>query len=147
MIRLVVADDHPVVREGLKHVSARHHDIQVVGEAENADGALQACASGGVDVLLLDVSMPGPGVIDTIQRLKAVRRPPRVLVLSVSAQAEDVDDALHAGAGGYVLKDAPVEAVVAGIRAAAAGHALVSPPLLPEAPREARRLDDRRCDS
>jgi two-component system, NarL family, invasion response regulator UvrY len=104
MIRLVVADDHPVVREGLKHVIACHRDIQVVGEAEDADGVLHACASGDVDVLLLDVSMPGAGVIETIHRLKAVRRPPRVLVLSVHSERHYAKRVIKAGADGYLTK-------------------------------------------
>jgi len=140
MIRLVVADDHPVVREGLKHVIACHRDIQVVGEAEDADGVLHACASGDVDVLLLDVSMPGAGVIETpgagvietIHRLKAVRRPPRVLVLSVHPERHYAKRVIKAGADGYLTKTHSPSALAEAIRQVHAGRKYVTSSLAEE---------------
>jgi DNA-binding NarL/FixJ family response regulator len=132
VIRLLVADDHPVVREGLKHVIARHPDIQVVGEADKAEGAIQACASGEVDVLLLDVSMPGPGVIDTIHRLKAARRPPRVLVLSVHPERHYAKRVIKAGADGYLTKTHSPGALADAIRQVHAGRKYVTSSLAEE---------------
>lgn len=132
MIRLVVADDHPVVREGLKHVIAHHRDIEVVGEAEDADGALRACASGTVDVLLLDVSMPGAGVIDTIHRLKAARRPPFVLVLSVHPERHYAKRVIKAGADGYLTKTHSPGELAEAIRQVHAGRKYVTSSLAEE---------------
>lgn len=132
MIRLVVADDHPVVREGLKHVIARHADIQVVGEADKADGVIQACASGDVDVLLLDVSMPGPGVIDTIHRLKAARHPPHILVLSVHPERHYAKRVIKAGADGYLTKTHSPGALADAIRQVHAGRKYVTSSLAEE---------------
>ena len=73
MIRLLIADDHEILREGLKYVVSQSRDISVVGEADDAESTLQLCRTTPADVLLLDVSMPGPGVLDTIKSVKAIQ--------------------------------------------------------------------------
>jgi DNA-binding NarL/FixJ family response regulator len=73
MIRLLIADDHEILREGLKYVVSHSRDISVVGEADTAESTLQLCRTTPADVLLLDVSMPGPGVLDTIRNVKGIR--------------------------------------------------------------------------
>ena len=83
MIRLLIADDHPIVREGLKRIVAECPDMQVVAEAADADEARTKCETAGVDVLLLDVTMPGPGFLETVRHLRTKRPDLRVLVLSV----------------------------------------------------------------
>jgi DNA-binding NarL/FixJ family response regulator len=132
MIRLVVADDHPVVREGLKHVIERHRDIQVVGEAEDAAGVFDACTSREVDVLLLDVSMPGPGVIETIHQVKAGRRPPRILVLSVHPERHYAKRVMKAGADGYLTKAHSPSALADAIRLVHSGRKYVTSSLAEE---------------
>src|SRR5688572_16421682 len=67
MIKVLIADDHPLIREGLKHVVAKSGNIQVVAEADNAAAAIATCANGDVDVLLLDITMPGPGYAEVIK--------------------------------------------------------------------------------
>jgi DNA-binding NarL/FixJ family response regulator len=125
-LRVVIADDHPFFRRGLAKVLARF-GIEVVGEAANGWGAIKAAEETAADVVVLDLNMPVLSGVEVIRRL--VERAPtsRVLVLSVSADEADVTDAILAGAGGYVLKDGPVEDVVAGVRALAAGESLISP--------------------
>jgi DNA-binding NarL/FixJ family response regulator len=125
-VRVVIADDHPFFRRGLRKVLARF-DVEVVGEAANGWAAIRAVELTEPDVVVLDLNMPALSGTDTIRRL--VDRAPacQVLVLSVSADETDVVGAILAGASGYVLKDGPVEDVVAGVRTLAAGESLLSP--------------------
>ena len=88
MIRLLIADDHEILREGLRYVVSLSRDISVVGEADNAASTLELCRTTPADVLLLDVSMPGPGVLDTIKDVRAVRPGLRILVLSVHPEEQ-----------------------------------------------------------
>jgi DNA-binding NarL/FixJ family response regulator len=125
-IRVVIADDHPFFRQGLAKVLPRF-GIEVVREASNGWAVITAVEETAPDVVVLDLNMPVLSGVEVIRRL--VERAPasRVLVLSVSADEADVTDAILAGAAGYVLKDGPVEDVVAGVRALAAGDSLLSP--------------------
>jgi DNA-binding NarL/FixJ family response regulator len=123
---VVLVDDHPVYREGLAKL-LRECDVDVVAQAGNGEGALAIVEDTAPDVVVMDLNMPGMSGVEVTRRL--IERTPasRVLVVSVSAQEEDVTEAILAGASGYVLKDGPVEEVVAGIQAAANGESLISP--------------------
>jgi DNA-binding NarL/FixJ family response regulator len=125
-LRVVIADDHPFYREGLARL-LRKSGIEVVGEAPNGEAAIRAAEETAPDVVIMDLNMPGMSGVEATRRL--IERAPgcRVLVLSVSAQDEDVTKAMRGGAAGYLLKEAPVDEVVAGIKAAAADRPLVSP--------------------
>jgi DNA-binding NarL/FixJ family response regulator len=125
-LRVVIADDHPFYRMGLAR-SLRASGIEVVAEAPNGEAAVRAVEQTSPDVVVMDLKMPGLSGIEATRRL--TRRTPasRVLVLSVSAEESDVTDAILAGATSYMLKDRPVQEVIAGIRAAAAGEFHVSP--------------------
>jgi DNA-binding NarL/FixJ family response regulator len=125
-LRVVLVDDHPVYREGLAKL-LRECDVDVVAQAGNGEGALAIVEDTAPDVVVMDLNMPGMSGVEVTRRL--IERTPasRVLVVSVSAQEEDVTEAILAGASGYVLKDGPVEEVVAGIQAAANGESLISP--------------------
>jgi DNA-binding NarL/FixJ family response regulator len=125
-MRVVIADDHVFYREGLARLLGRL-GIEVVGEAPDGAEAVHLVEQTAPDVVLLDMRMPGLSAVETTRRLAEHASPSPVLVLSVSADESDVTDAISAGASGYVLKDEPVEHVVAGIRAAAAGGARISP--------------------
>jgi DNA-binding NarL/FixJ family response regulator len=125
-LRVVIADDHPFFRQGLAKQLARF-DIDVVGQAANGWGAIEAAENTTPDVVVLDLNMPVLSGVDVIRRLAERAPMSRVLVLSVSADELDVTDAILAGAGGYVLKDGSVEDVVAGVRALARGESLISP--------------------
>jgi DNA-binding NarL/FixJ family response regulator len=124
-LRVVVADDHPYYRRGLVR-SLRARGIDVVGEAPNGEAAIRAVEKTAPDVVVMDLKMPGMSGFEATRRLTARTPASRVLVLSVSNDEEDVSDAVLAGACGYVLKESPVEEVVAGIRAAAAGESHIS---------------------
>jgi DNA-binding NarL/FixJ family response regulator len=125
-LRVVLVDDHPVYRAGLARL-LRESGVDVVAEVPNGEAALLAVEEMAPDVVVMDLNMPGMSGLEATRRLVAQSPATRVLVVSVSAQEADVTDAILAGASGYVLKEAPVEEVVAGIRAAAAGQSLISP--------------------
>jgi DNA-binding NarL/FixJ family response regulator len=125
-MRVVIADDHAIYREGLARL-LRKLGVEVVGEAPDGEAAVRMVEQTAPDVVLLDLKMPGVSGLEATRRLTEQAIPSRVLVLSVSAEEADVTEAIYAGASGYVLKDEPVEEVIAGIRAAAAGGARLSP--------------------
>jgi DNA-binding NarL/FixJ family response regulator len=124
-LRVVIADDHPYYRRGLVR-SLRARGIEVVGEAPNGEAAIRAVEETAPDVVVMDLKMPGLSGLEATRRLTARAPASRVLVLSVSNDEEDVTDAVLAGACGYVLKESPVDEVVAGIRAAASGESHIS---------------------
>ena len=115
-VRLVIADDHPVVREGLKYLVSQNRDMKLVGEADDARSTLEACRTTAVDVLLLDVSMPGMGVVDLIRELRSQGRSPRILVLSVHPERHYARRVLQAGADGYLTKSHSPTALAEAIR-------------------------------
>jgi DNA-binding NarL/FixJ family response regulator len=125
-MRVVIADDHAFYREGLARL-LRKFGVDVVGEAPDGEAAIRMVDQTAPDVVLLDLRMPGISGLEAVRILTDQAAAARVLVLSVSAEESDVTDAIAAGASGYVLKDEPVEEVIAGIRAAAAGGARISP--------------------
>jgi DNA-binding NarL/FixJ family response regulator len=132
MIRLLIADDHEILREGLKHVVARSRDIQVIGEASDGDTAIDLCRKTDADVLLLDVSMPGPGVLDVIKTLKQARPKLRILVLSVHPERHYARRVLMAGADGYLTKNQSPEALAFAIRQVHGGRKYVTASLAQE---------------
>jgi DNA-binding NarL/FixJ family response regulator len=126
VLRVVIADDHPFYRDGLAKLLLAN-GIDVVAQVANGEAAIKAVAETAPDVVVMDLNMPGMSGLEATRKLTAEAPHARVLVLSVSAQEFDVTEAILAGASGYVLKERPVEEVVAGIRAAAAGQAVISP--------------------
>jgi DNA-binding NarL/FixJ family response regulator len=125
-MRVVIADDHTFYREGLARL-LRKFGVDVVGEAPDGEAAVRLVEETSPDVVLLDLRMPGVSGLEALQMLTEHAGSARVLVLSVSAEESDVTEAIAGGASGYVLKDEPVEEVIAGIRAAASGGARISP--------------------
>lgn len=128
MIRLLIADDHPVVREGLRRV-VEGAGFLVAGEATDGDELLALAAKVQADVVLLDITMPGPGFVEVIQRLKVQRPNLRVLVLSVQPEDQFGLRVLQAGAAGYLSKNQSPEQLVAAIRRVVSGGRYVSPAL------------------
>jgi two-component system invasion response regulator UvrY len=131
-VRLVIADDHPVVREGLKYLVSQNRDMTLVGEADDARSTLEACGTTAVDVLLLDVSMPGMSVVDLIRALRSAGRSPRILVLSVHPERHYARRVLQAGADGYLTKNHSPTALAEAIRQVHAGRKYVTPALAEE---------------
>jgi DNA-binding NarL/FixJ family response regulator len=125
-LRVVIADDHPFYRQGLARLLTQS-GVEVVGQASNGLAAIELVEQTAPDVAVIDLNMPGMSGIEVTRRLNERMPASKVLVVSVSAQEDDVTEAILAGASGYVLKDGPVEEVVAGIRAAADGESHISP--------------------
>ncbi len=127
MIKVVIADDHDAVRDGLRSILDMEDDIQIVGEACNGKEALELAA--GCDVLLLDIEMPDMDGLEALKRLKAepTGPKPKVLILSIHDEGNYVARAIQHGAAGYLTKDCAVEHLVAAIRQAAAGGKWVCP--------------------
>ena len=121
MIRVLLADDHNLVREGIKQLLAAAADLRVEAEAANGDDALALIKAADIDVAVLDMSMPGLAGIDLIKRVKAERPKLRVLVLSMHGEHQYAARALKAGASGYLTKDAASAQLVGAIRKIAAG--------------------------
>lgn len=127
MIRVLIADDHPVVRDGLRAMLATQADMELVGEAATGTQAVERARTLRPDVVLMDLQMPeldGPGAIASLRE----RAPEvHVLVLTTFGTDADITRAIHAGATGYLLKDAPRDQLFNAIRAAARGESVLSP--------------------
>jgi DNA-binding NarL/FixJ family response regulator len=132
MIRLFIADDHQILREGLTHVVSRDHDMQIVGEAADAEETMQGCKATQPNVILLDVSMPGPGVLELISRLKSLQPTVRILVLSMHPERYYAKRVLKAGADGYLTKNNSSQSLSIAIRQVYAGKKFISPSLAQE---------------
>ena len=128
-IRVVVVDDHAVVRSGIKLLLDRHDDIEVVGEAGNAQDAVFRVRELTPDVILLDLVMPGESGIEVLPKLLKEAPDAKVLVLSMQDEPSYVREAFAAGASGYVLKEAADEEVVTAVREIAGGGSYVHPAL------------------
>jgi DNA-binding NarL/FixJ family response regulator len=130
-IRVLIVDDHPVVRDGLRGVLDGEPDMQVVGEAGHGAEALvrvrAAPVDAPVDIVLMDLRMPTMGGVEAIGELKRTAPEVRVLVLTTYDTDRDVLPAIEAGATGYLLKDTPREELLRAVRAAHRGEAVLSP--------------------
>ncbi|MBB5954279.1 DNA-binding NarL/FixJ family response regulator [Saccharothrix tamanrassetensis] len=125
MIRVVIVDDHPVVRDGLRGMLAAAGDVDVVGEAADGAEAEAVVRAKSPDVVLMDLRMPGVDGVTAIERLRDF--PARVLVLTTYDTDSDVLPAIKAGATGYLLKDTPRDELFRAVRSAARGEAVLSP--------------------
>ena len=126
-LRVVIADDQPMMRAGFKAVLEATGSIEVVAEAGTGEEAVAAAEAHRPDVVLMDIRMPNLDGIEATRRLTALPRAPRVLMLTTFDLDEYVYEALRAGASGFLLKDAPTAEVVAAVRSVAAGDAVLSP--------------------
>ena len=125
MIRVLIADDQALVREGFRSMIGLEEDLEVVGEATDGAEVLAAVERLRPDVVLMDIRMPRLDGIEATRRLCALREPPRVLMLTTFDRNEYVYEAMKAGASGFLLKDARRSQLLAAIRTVAAGDALV----------------------
>ena len=138
-IRVVVADDHGVVRDGLCYLLGQERDVEVVGEAGDGAQALRVVAATSPDVLLLDLYMPGLDGHGVLEALRGLADPPAVVVLTSASDDEHLVRAVQAGATSYLLKTAAAEDVVAAVRAAATGGTNLGPDMLARLTRALRR--------
>ena len=126
MIRLLIADDHPIVREGLRRIVQDAPGLEVVGEVANGEELFALLPRVPADIVLLDVTMPGPGFLDVLQRLRSEHPTVAVLALSVHPEDQYAVRALRAGAAGYLTKDHSPEELTEAIRRVHRGHRYVS---------------------
>ena len=126
MIRIVIADDHTILRDGLKQLLAAEPDVQVVGEACDGFEALDLVRKRDFDVLLLDLSMPGRSGMELIKLVRSEKPKLRILVLSMHAERQYAVRAVKAGASGYLTKDSASEQLVGAIRKVAAGGVYIT---------------------
>jgi DNA-binding NarL/FixJ family response regulator len=127
MISILVVDDHPVVRQGLRAFLDTRDGMAVVGEAGDGETAVAEAARLRPDVILMDLLMPGIGGLEAISRIRAADAGARILVLTSFSSADQVVPAVRAGAAGYLLKDAAPEAVEAAVRAVHRGESRLDP--------------------
>jgi len=121
VIRVLIADDHKIVRDGLKGILAATPDLHTAAEAASGDEALALVKANDYDVVMIDMSMPGLSGIDLIKRLKIEKPKLRILVLSMHGERQYAARALKAGASGYLNKDSAAEMLVGALRKVAAG--------------------------
>jgi DNA-binding NarL/FixJ family response regulator len=129
-LRLLVVDDHPVVRAGLVAMLSEHDDFGVVAEAADGAEAVTMAARSSPDVVLMDLRMPGMDGAEATAKLRAGGHGPAVLVLTTYDTDADIVRAVEAGATGYLLKDAPRETLADAIRRAARGETVLAPPVV-----------------
>jgi DNA-binding NarL/FixJ family response regulator len=126
-VSIVVADDHPLFRQGVVHSLNSHEGFSVVGEAGTGEEAVVLVLETSPDILLLDIAMPGRGGIATIEHVAKSSPMTQVLMLTVSEDPDDLMAALKSGARGYVLKGVPAQGLVEAVQAVTDGEVFVSP--------------------
>lgn len=139
-IRVLIVDDHPVVRQGMKNVLAYHSDIQVVGEAADGTVLFRELDSLSPDLILLDIRMPGANGIEITRRLKSRYDWIKVIILTTYDDDEYLSGAIQAGAEGYLLKSASPAVLANAIRRVAGGERLISPSLMDSMLREFQEM-------
>ncbi|WP_327093912.1 response regulator transcription factor [Nocardia vinacea] len=142
MIRLLLVDDHAIVRAGLRALLESNDDITVVGDAPTAEAAVAFCTTTPVDLVLMDLSFgPGRSGVDATAELRALAQPPNVLVVTNYDTDADILSAIEAGACGYILKDTPPMELLVAVRSAAAGESVLSPAVASKLMIRVRRAD------
>jgi len=130
VIRVLIVDDHSILRRGLRSLLSSHPDIEVVGEAENGAIALQTAATLDPDIILLDVNLPGPDGVEIASHLRRLGVKAKIIMLTAFDNDEYLLGALRAGAYAYLLKNTSDETMVETIREVHQGKHLLSPPLM-----------------
>ena len=125
-IRVLIVDDHDLFRTGLRNL-LEEQGVEILGEAASGSQALDIVREAPPDVVIMDLNMPGMNGVDATRHISRDAPLTRVIVLTISDQEQDVMDAILAGACGYLLKDASIQTLMQGIRAAAVGESLISP--------------------
>jgi DNA-binding NarL/FixJ family response regulator len=126
-LRIVLADDHKIMREGLRALIEKQPGMQVIGEAEDGRQAVRLAHEAGADVVIMDVTMPNLNGIEATRRIKAATPAARVIALSIHSDRRFVSQMFKAGATGYLLKDCAFEELIRAIRTVARGQIYLSP--------------------
>lgn len=126
MLKILIADDHPVVREGLKRIIAETADMTVAGEAASGDEVIERVTGGDYDVIVLDISMPGRGWLDTLRQLRTEKPKLNVLILSIHSEQQYALRALEAGASGYLTKESTSSELITALKKVSSGGRYVS---------------------
>ncbi len=121
-IRVLLVDDHPIIRNGIKNMLVKTMDIEVVGEAENGEAVIGLVKRLKPDVLVLDMDLPGKNGIQVTEELKAMGSPVHILAFSGYDDRQFIEGVLNSGASGYLTKDEPIETVIEAIRGVAGGQ-------------------------
>lgn len=145
-IRLLIADDHPVVRHGLKEFLETHDDIDVVGEAEDGERAVQLAAELLPDIVLMDMLMPKMNGVEALNQIVEVSPATGVIILTSTTEDKYLFPAMQSGARGYLFKDTEPDEVLNAIRAAARGHATLHPSVAERLVKGAGKSDDGLAD-
>jgi len=140
-IRLLIVDDHPIVRQGLRTFLSSRPGLEVIGEASDGDEAVAQAARLAPDVVLVDLVMPRGGGLDAIRRIRAAGERPKVVVLTSFAGDDQVVDAVRAGAAAYLLKDVPPVELEAAIRLVHRGGVLLDPSVVGSVMAEVARAE------
>lgn len=128
-LRIVLADDHEIVRAGIRAAVMRESDMTIVGEAVDGRAAVDLVSTLEPEILIVDISMPGMNGFEAIRRIKGEKLRTKVVVFSMHADRNFVSEAIKAGAAGYTLKSGPMKEVIAAIRAVSKGETYLSPKL------------------
>ena len=126
MIRVLIADDHPIFREGVRRILERTPEVQVVAELDNGDAVVESARDQKADVVLLDITMPGPGHLEVLRRLREELPRARVLMFSAHDEADYAIPALRSGASGYLMKSFTASELVEAVRRVYVGRRYVS---------------------
>jgi len=129
MIKILLVDDHLLVRQGIKKILELEEDFEVVGEAANGVEALEALENNEVDVILLDINMPELNGIETLRKIKEMDEDQKVIMLTFHDEREYLVETINLGANGYILKDAESDSLIKGIRDVNKGGSYVHPSL------------------
>jgi DNA-binding NarL/FixJ family response regulator len=143
VIRILVVDDHPVVRDGVASPLDAADDLEVVGQAASGPEAVARTRQAEPDVVVMDLRMPGGGGVDAVAEIRRLERPAAVLMLTTFDTDSEIVAALEAGAIGYLLKDASTQALQDAVRAAAAGETVLSPAVAGRITARMRGAEDR----
>lgn len=126
MIRILVADDHGLIRRGIEQIVSESGDMRVTGEAASGEEALEKARSGGFDIVLLDISMPGRGGLDVIRDIRAACPGIKIIILSMHSEEQYAVRSLRDGASAYLTKTSADSELVTAIRAVASGHRYIT---------------------
>lgn len=139
-IRVLIADDHSMMRQGLKQILELENDITVIAQASNGSEAVKLAREQKPDIILMDINMPGTNGIQAIKELKLEKHPSKVIVLTIHQDREYLFKTLQMGAEGYVLKDAETDVLIEAIRNVFRGQSYIQPNMTKELVKEFNRV-------